>query len=256
MKKLFSFAILLFLLQSCATYQPIGYRTTTPQIAELAEQGDISGMAAVGLKHVELQAAVSPIKHLGIIGNTYQGNDFFTRELGLGTYYSLNEKFLIELYGSFGKSRLSQVRFDTTEYNFSPYTVYSEDRMNHAYNISALQLNGTFRIENFSASMGAKYTIADYTALDYYSRRTNFYSYSQETKEEFYQDDLSNKQFMALTARITYGFPHWRLFAQYTSNIHLTGSNDGLNDAPYFRRHLISTGVIFQYGLKKKPIIG
>ena len=255
MKKLFSFAILLLLLQSCATYQPIGYRATTPQIAELADQGDISGMATFGLNHVEAQAAISPIKHVGIIGNTYQGSDFYTRELGLGTYYAFNEKFLIELYGSFGKSRLNQVRFDTTENNFSPFTVYSEDRMNHAYTISALQLNGTYRLRNFSASMGAKYTIADYTSLDYYSKRTNFYSYNQETKEEFYQDELNNKQFLALTARITYGWPHWRVFAQYTGNIHLTGSNDGLNDAPYFRRHLISSGIIFQYGLKKKPSI-
>jgi hypothetical protein len=127
--------------------------------------------------------------------------------------------------------------------------------MNHAYTISAFQLNGTYRLPNFSASMGAKYTIADYTALDYYSKRTNFYSYNQETKEAFYQDELNNKQFLALTARITYGWPHWRVFAQYTGNIHLTGSNDGLNDAPYFRKHLISSGIIFQYGLKKKPSI-
>lgn len=103
-----SFVTITAIIQSCVTaYVP--NRVNTPLFTE---KGEIKIDAALGTNGADIQAAYSPVKHLGIIasGNfSIQSYDTATSfhkhsygEIGMGYYNKLNNNLVMEIYGGYG----------------------------------------------------------------------------------------------------------------------------------------------------------
>jgi hypothetical protein len=133
---------LIIALASCSYYQPVAYDITTPNVPLLESPGDFQGMVAVGTNHTEVQAAVSPLKHVSLMGNIYSGAfKQKSNSYGIGTYYRLNSRFLFELYALTGLQSNSRSLTRTRSPLFSSTTYKDVHNLDNKYSYEKLQLN-------------------------------------------------------------------------------------------------------------------
>lgn len=161
---------------SCNYYQPVAYDITTPNIPLLESPGDCQGMVAVGTNHTEIQAAVSPLNHVSLMGNIYAGAfKQKSNSFGIGTYYRLNNRFLFELYALTGLQSNSRSVTQTRSPLFSSTSYKEIHKLDNRYSYEKLQLNvgfhwndrGTYIFSSgFTRTRNHSY---DYT-MDEYSR--------------------------------------------------------------------------------------
>jgi hypothetical protein len=227
MKKLiylFSLILLTLVFESCDSYAPLAYQPTTPNIPLLEEAGDFQAMGALGLNHVELHGAVSPIKHFSLMGNVYfiegggKNNSF-----GIGTNMRINRDIFVELYGLTGIAE----RHVNYEKEYSPFMSSNNYRnvhiSNFKYAYNALQLNAGYKCSpSGSLIFSTKFTRTTKYNFDYIK-----YSYSDQGSGSWSQTSVKEEHFShgidVLDISVGYAY-RWKILKlqyQVTYPIHI-----------------------------------
>lgn len=211
-------------LGSCDTYVPLAYQPTTPNIPLLEEAGDFQVMGALGANHAELHAAVSPIKHFSLMGNTYliQGGGK-SNSFGIGTNMRINRDIFVEVYGLTGLAD----RHINYEKEYSPFMSSNNYRNVHVssfkYRFNALQLNAGYKCSPQGTLLfSTKFTRTTRYNFDYikysYSDQGSGYWSQTSVKEEHYSHGID-------VLDLSIGYSHrWNMFKlqyQMTYPIHI-----------------------------------
>jgi len=206
------------------TYVPIAYQPTTPNIPLLEEAGDFQAMGALGLNHIELHGAVSPIKHFSVMGNVYFIEDGSkSNSFGVGTNMRISPKIFVELYGLSGLAE----RHINYEKEYSPFMSSNNYRNVHIssfkYTYNALQLNLGYKLdETESLLFSTKFTRTTKYNFDYikysYSDQGSGYWSQTSVKEEHYSHGID---MLDVSLGYAYRWKILKLQYQMTFPIHI-----------------------------------
>lgn len=89
------------------------YLPNQVNVPMLTGKNDLSGNISLGLSNVNVQAAFSPINHVGFMANYAGGktsssddtsitNSYYFFEIGLGYYKPINKSILFDVFGGYG----------------------------------------------------------------------------------------------------------------------------------------------------------
>jgi hypothetical protein len=189
---LFGLSCVCMFFASCGYYQPVAYDVTTPNVPLLEAPGDFQAMVGIGTNHTEIQAAVSPLKHVSLMGNIYAGAfKQKSNSYGIGTYYRLNNRFLFELYALTGLESNSRSVIRTRSPLFSSTSYKDIHKLDNRYSYEKLQLNvgfhwndrGTYIFSSgFTRTRNHSY---DYTLYEYSRDDYDPYSLEGTTEHHF-----------------------------------------------------------------------
>lgn len=227
MKKLIyliSLVLLTLAFESCDSYVPLAYQPTTPNIPLLEEAGDFQVMGALGANHVELHAAVSPIKHFSLMGNSYQiKGGGKSNSFGIGTNMRINRNIFVEVYGLTGLAE----RHVNYEKEYSPFMSSNNYRNVHVssfkYVFNSLQLNAGYKTSPSGTLLfSSKFTRTTSYNFDYIK-----YSYSDQGVGSWSQTSVKQEHFShgIDVLDVSFGYAHrWKIFKfqyQMTYPLHI-----------------------------------
>lgn len=244
------------LLFSCDTYVPLAYQPTTPNIPLLEEAGDFQVMGALGANHMELHAAVSPVKHFSLMGNSYliegggKSNSF-----GIGTNMRINRDIFVEVYGLNGLAE----RHINYEKEYSPFMSSNNYRNVHVssfkYMFNSIQLNAGYKYSPKGTLLfSSKFTRTtsynfDYIKYSYSDQGSGWYQTS--VKEEHYSHGID-------VLDISIGYSHcWNMFKlqyQMTYPIHIDRYDAPSEEDLYISPFIGSLTVGFDFDNPRKRI--
>ncbi len=132
------------------------------------EKYDFTADAGIGVSGLNIQAAFSPVKHLGIMANfsteailSKENNSRYNKvdfgELGAGYYLKFGKLFLFDLYGGGGMG-FSKIVLDTTNRtdvtNVNYYRLFAQPSFAFTTNVFKLDLACRFNYINAYKSWG------------------------------------------------------------------------------------------------------
>lgn len=229
----------------CTSLSRIGYRTTTQHTPFLTEAGEVKAQGGFAFNHSEMIVAVSPIKHVGFLGNYYSQKFGNSRDFGIGAYNKWGSSFITEAYFILGDSRYNQSKRDTINvYMSEEERVYIGD-VSFDYKKRGLQLNLAYTYKQVKIGVGLNWQHVDYRN---YSLQEQWYS-----KEDYYhqrfilESDESvyfgNQKFDVLTIAPTIQYTFLGFYVQHQFCI--SKLMDPVDDMPYpsvfMPKHLLST---------------
>lgn len=187
-------------LTGCHVFDPKGYRVTTQHTPLLSEAGQTKAQAALGANHIEVMGAISPLKHVGIVGSTYANDKGKTREFGIGGYHTWGYGFIAEGYLLYGESWYTDHK-DVTKTDY-PTTREAQvryiDDLSFDYKKRGIQLNLGYMTKKVKFALGVNLQMVDY----------NHYTYRTQT---WRKEDYLHQNFY-LSSDITYSVDHSRFY--------------------------------------------
>jgi hypothetical protein len=197
------FCGLSFLIASCTGPIKVSNHTTTPQIPNVTKKGDFSSFGAIGTRHLEVQAAYSPVENWVVQSGAMIGGEKQSVELGLGYLIKPKAHKIIGVRGLWGYHENHFEVFDPeiigTSRLFGDYTEYGTHgfhNYHYLYNSWSAQLDYTYVRPKASWFAGVK------------MNRTN-YRYAHRSKG-FAPDDIvwkmSHDNFHDYFLNVTAGF--------------------------------------------------
>ncbi|MFN0032677.1 MAG: hypothetical protein ACKVOR_11005 [Flavobacteriales bacterium] len=227
----------------------VGYVTSTHNMPILREQFDFRAMGAIGINHTEFQAAFSPLKHVGLMVNTYAGVPGGSYEAGFGYYVKPNSFMLLEVYGLYNQANLS--RTSTDEYKLlSEYYDTEIQKLQAAYRGYTLQGDVAFLLFNKkgfknSIALGAKFSRAFYSYFKYESWYYERYEPSLQSLARYELKTLpkSNLNFLQLSVTHRVGYKWIDLMFQYSHHLNIDGLEPSDEEPPYFKKYWLTIGI-------------
>jgi hypothetical protein len=166
----FLLSLFLICLESCHTHT---FLPQTQNVPLFTKDSQLQVSSALTYRSAELQLAYSPLNHLGVIANGFLGNYSRMGELGVGAYYSYDNKFITEMYGGYG-SGYNQAKIKKESFGFNSLTqngYYNYD-INLKTNWFFIQPDVGIRFNNkISLALSAKVCYWTFPKYYYYAER-------------------------------------------------------------------------------------
>lgn len=250
-------AMVALLIQSCRAPM-VGYVTSTHNMPLLKDTGDMHMFGTIGTNHLEFQAAYSPIKHIGLMANSYSGLPGLSGELGAGYYFQPFKGVLVEAYGLLVASNLSRRNIDT--YQLFSQNIDAEIQEIHAkYKGGSLQADIAFFLDGLnhqfaqSFAVGAKFSRVHYSHFSYENwYYTRWEDQWQSLSRHYVQNlDQSNLNFLSISGTYRIGDELTQLMFQYSHHMNLNGYEASKNEAPYFSKVWVTVGIEFNFNVRQ-----
>jgi hypothetical protein len=181
----------------------VGYVTSTQQMPMFSDKGQVKGMGTIGLNHIEVQAAYSPIKHFGIIANSYRGLSGYSPgkrrndELGMGFYMSKNNRYFFEMYSLYSLGRLRRISYDKEMSQNSDIHEIDSKYAGYIFQVDIGFRSDATKKHVRSFALGSKYTVASY----------DHFRYEHKPDASYWRGEVfefQNQQFEMLNIALTY----------------------------------------------------
>jgi hypothetical protein len=251
--------ITICLFTSCSNLAKVGYVTSTHNMPMLKEQFEANVMGAISWNHLEAQASLSPIKYVGLIGNFYGGfpnAQSSSTEYGLGGYYPIADKFLIEVYALKINTHISRNHINVQQiFTISEYVDATVETLHSDYKGYSLQCDfGIYgkpkdksdRVSK-SFAMGAKFSDVRYSLFDY--KRSEYQRWETSTQVGGLAEHVTlppqNMKFLALSGTLRLGIEPVRFMFQYSHHLSLDGHPPSKDVPPYYKRSWLTIGIEF-----------
>ncbi len=251
------FCGLSLLMASCAAPIKVSNHATTPQIPNVTEKGDFSSFGAFGTRHLEVQAAYSPIENWVVQSVAMIGGQKQSVELGLGYLIKPQSHKIIGIRGMWGYHENHFEVYDPevigTSFWIGDYTKYGSygfHNYHYLHNTWSAQLDYTYKRPKSSWFFGTKMNRTNYR----YALRSAGYAPDdiawQMSRENFHD------YFLNVTGGFTLSLGKrfaWMTSITYIDVIGEKASSWG-NLSSSFRHNyiplLVSNGITFSIGKK------